>query len=215
MDLPFWALRLQYPKTVEAFCEDKPTAEVAPGQLRVEYTFGERFVRTSSSESFETRISTEIPEVKLTWYDGGLKPAILKEKGLPDWGAGVLFIGDEGMLLADYGRRMLFPEEKFADYQAPEPTIPNSVGHYREWINACKGLTPDMQPFRTYQGAIVLRPTTCSFLYSGLLAETVLLGAVAFRVGKKLEWNAINMKATNAPEADQYLSRPYRKGWEV
>ena len=58
-------------------------------------------------------------------------------------------------------------------------------------------------------------PTTCNFGYSGPLDETVLLGAVAFRVGKKLEWDARNMKATNAPEADKYLSRTYRKGWEV
>ena len=103
------------------------------------------------------------------------------------------------MLIADYTKRMLFPQDKFADYQAPEKRIPDSVGHHQEWINACKTGSP----------------TTCNFTYSGLLAETVLLGAVAYRTGKKLDWDAANMKATNCPEADQYLSRTYRKGWEV
>lgn len=184
MDLPFWALGLRRPTTVEAFSEEEPTAEVAPGQLRVEYTFAETERR---------------PGVTLNWYDGGLKPAILKEKGLPEWGAGVVFVGDDGLLMADYGQRVLFPEEKFADYKAPEKTIPDSVGHHEEWINACKTGSR----------------TTCSFRYSGRLAETVLLGSVAFRTQTKLEWDAENMKATNCPEADQYLSRVYRKGWEV
>jgi hypothetical protein len=139
------------------------------------------------------------PEIKLTWYDGGLQPPLIKEKGLPSWGAGTLFVGEEGMLMADYGQRKLYPEDKFADYKAPEKTIPDSVGHHQEWINACKDGSR----------------TTCNFGYSGPLAETVLLGAVAFRTGKKLEWDAQNMKATNCPEADQYLSRTYRKGWEV
>ncbi len=184
MDLPFWALRLRRPKTIEAFSEEKPTAEVAPKQLRVEYTFAETRRR---------------PAVTLNWYDGGLKPAILKEKGLPEWGNGVVFVGEEGQLMADYGQRVLFPEEKFANYEAPAKTIADSVGHHQEWINACKTGSP----------------TTCNFGYSGVLAETVLLGSVAFRTGKKLEWDAENMKATNCPEADKYLSRAYRKGWEV
>ena len=193
MDLPYWALGIHLPKTVEAFCETAPTPEVAPVRLRVEYTYfrSEEELRRSGRLSWEGT---------LNWYDGGLKPAILREKNLPDWGNGVLFVGDEGMLMADYNQRALFPQEKFADYQAPEQTIPNSVGHHREWINACQAGTQD---------------TTCNFNYSGRLAEAVLLGAVAFRSGKKLEWDAGTMKATNVPEADKFLSREYRKGWEV
>jgi predicted dehydrogenase len=188
LDLSYWALGLQYPTTVEAFSEEKPAPEVAPKQLRVEYTFPAR-----------NGLTFALPAITINWYDGGLKPALIKEKGLPEWGAGTLFVGEEGLLMADYNQRMLFPEDKFADYKAPEQTIPKSVGHHREWINACKTGSP----------------ATCNFAYSGPLAETVLLGAVAFRTGKKLEWDAANMKATNCPEADQYLRRSYRKGWEV
>jgi predicted dehydrogenase len=181
MDLSYWALGLLLPSTVEAFCATEPTPEVAPVELRVEYTFAN-------------------PAITLNWYDGGRLPPLIKEKGLPEWGAGTLFVGEEGMLMADYGQRVLFPQEKFADYKAPEKTIPDSVGHHQEWINACKAGTQD---------------TTCNFGYSVRLAEAVVLGTVAFRTGKKLQWDAARMKATNCPEADQYLSRTYRKGWEV
>ena len=193
MDLPYWALNIRLPKTVEAFCETAPTPEVAPAQLRVEYTY----FHTEEELQQLGRLSWE---GTLNWYDGGLKPAILREKNLPDWGNGVLFVGDEGMLMADYNQRVLFPQEKFADYQPPEQSIPRSVGHHREWINACLAGNQD---------------TTCNFDYSGVLAESVLLGAVAFRTGKKLEWDAGTMKAANAPEAEKFLSREYRKGWEV
>ena len=193
MDLPYWALDIHLPKTVEAFCETAPTPEVAPAQLRVEYTY----FHTEEELQKLGRLSWE---GTLNWYDGGLKPAILREKNLPDWGNGVLFVGDEGMLMADYNQRVLFPQEKFADYQPPEQTIPRSVGHHREWLNACLAGTQD---------------TTCNFDYSGTLAEAVLLGVAAFRSGKKLEWDAAAMKATNVPEAEKFLSREYRKGWEV
>ncbi|MDP7206943.1 MAG: AMP-binding protein, partial [Pirellulaceae bacterium] len=96
-------------------------------------------------------------------------------------GSGVMFIGTEGMMFADYGSYRLFPAEKFTGFKAPEPTIPKSIGHHAEWIKACKEGTP----------------TTCNFDYSGALSEAVLLGNVAFRAGKPLEWDAENLKATN------------------
>ncbi len=140
-----------------------------------------------------------MPPVKFTWYDGTNRPALLKQKGLPEWGSGVLFVGTEGMLLADYGRRQLYPEAKFADYQAPEPTIPDSIGHHQEWIVACKTGSP----------------TTCNFDYSGALSEAVLLGNVAYRAGAKLQWDPKSLKATNCPKADPYIRRPYREGWTL
>ena len=183
MDLPFWALDLRYPTSVEA--EGPPVdAETAPLALVVRYEFPAR---------------GEKPPVKFTWYDGTNRPAILADRKLPAWGAGVLFVGKEGMLLADYGRRQLYPEDKFAGYQPPEPTIPPSLGHHNEWIEACKTGSP----------------TTCNFDYSGALSEAVLLGNVAYRVGQKLQWDAAALKATNCPEADAFLRRTYREGWTL
>ena len=103
------------------------------------------------------------------------------------------------MLLVSYPKRMLWPESKFADLQAPEPTIPDSIGHHQEWIRACK----------------TGEPTTCNFDYSGAVTETVLLGNIAYRVGQKLQWDPENLKFPNCPEAEQYLQREYREGWTL
>ena len=188
MDLPFWALNLRYPTTVEA--EGPPVnPETVPPWLTVRYEFPAR---------------GDLPPVKLTWYDGKKKPPLLKEKNV-QWSrgiyfvGGVLFVGTEGMLVADYTRRELYPKQKFADFQPPEPTIRKSIGHKQEWVAACKTGSP----------------TTCSFDYSGPLTETVLLGNAAYRVGKKLHWDAARLKATNCPEADQFIRREYRKGWTL
>ena len=111
----------------------------------------------------------------------------------------MLFIGDKGMLQADYGRNLLLPESDFKDYKRPEPTIPASIGHHNEWIEACKTGSP----------------TTCNFGYSGALTEAVLLGNVSYRAGRKLDWDAKALKATNCPEADRYIRREYRAGWTL
>jgi len=182
-DLAFWALDLKYPTSVEAEGPE-PHPESTPPWLIVRYEFPAR---------------NDLPPVRLTWYDGGKRPPIQGEAKLPDWGSGVLFVGEKGMLLADYGRRMLWPEEKFADLQPPPQTIPPSVGHHQEWIQACK-----------------TRGTTmCRFEYSGPLTEAALLGTVAFRVGQKIHWDAVNLKAVNCPEADPWINKPYREGWRL
>ena len=92
---------------------------------------------------------------------------------------------------------MLLPESKFADFTAPAQTIPNSIGHHAEWLQACR------------TGA----PTTCNFAYAGGLTESVLLGNVAYRVGRPIKWDAPNMRALDAPEAAPYVSTPAREGW--
>jgi len=183
MDLPFWALRLRYPTTIEAEAGVLPHPETTAPSLTVRYEFPAR---------------GDLPPVTLTWRNGsGNIPPIAKEQNVPNWKAAVLFVGAEGMLLADYGRRLLLPESKFADSQPPEPTIAKSVGHHREWVEACKtGNT-----------------TTCNFDYSGPLTETVLLGNVSYRVQSKLDWDAASLKATNCPEADKYIRREYREAW--
>ena len=183
MDLPFWALDLRHPTTVEA--EGPPVhKETTPVGLKVRYEFP---------------ASKGRGPVSLTWYDGSTKPAILAEHKLPAWGLGVLFVGEKGMLQADYGRRLLFPEADFKDFTPPTPSIAKSIGHHAEWIAACK------------DG----RPTTCNFDYSGALTEAVLLGNVAYRTGRKIEWDAARLKATNCPEAEAFLRREYRAGWTL
>jgi hypothetical protein len=103
------------------------------------------------------------------------------------------------MLLADYEKHLLLPEKDFAGFKRPEPTIPRSIGHHAEWIQAAK----------------TGQPTTCPFEYSGWLTESNHLGNVAYRAGKKLEWDPVALRATNAPEADRFIRREYRKGWTL
>ena len=186
-DLPFWALKLRHPTTVESE-GPPPDAEAVPLWLIVRYEFPPR---------------GDLPAVKLTWYHGGRQPAMLKDLLAPKdrkrWGSGVLFVGAKGMLLANYNARMLLPKEKFAGFQPPKPTIPPSIGHHREWIVACK------------TGG----QTTCNFDYSGTLSEAVLLGNAAFRAGEKLQWDAQDLKATNTDKAAPYIRREYRKGWTL
>jgi len=142
----------------------------------------------------------DLPPVELTWYDGNKRPQLPKEVNPSGWSKGVVFVGADGMLLADYTRHELHPEGKYADFQPPPQTIPHSIGSYhQEWIAACKGGS---------------RPL-CNFDYSGPLTETVLLGTVACRTGQKLEWDAENLKVTNCPEANEYIQREYRKGWTL
>ncbi len=181
VDLPFWALGLRAPVEVEA--EGPPRefqTEMAPLWLRVKYQF-----------------PGEAGPVNLTWYDGEQKPAVLAEHDLPEWNLGVLFIGTDGMLQADYNRRILYPDAKFAGFKEPEPWIEKSLGHHTEWLHAIK------------TGG----DTMCNFEYSGRLSEAVQLGAIAYRTGRKLEWNAAKMEFPGDAEANKLLETEYRQGW--
>jgi hypothetical protein len=125
-DLPFWALKLRDPLTIEAE-GPPPHAEIAPASMLARYTYGAR---------------GEMPPVTVTWHQGTKKPAQFTEGKIPPWGMAILFVGDKGMLLSDYSKHLLLPEEKFADFKRPEPFIPKSPGHFEEWLNACKTGAP-------------------------------------------------------------------------
>jgi predicted dehydrogenase len=189
MDLPFWALDLRYPTSVSAEGPDVHPVG-CPNWCKATYEFPAR---------------GDQPALKFYWSDGGKHFDIVANtndhsgKPLSSWGLGILFIGDKGMLVADYGRRQLLPQDKFAEFQAPTPSIEKSVGHWQEWVNACKTGSP----------------TLCNFDYSGALTETVLLGTVAYRSGVKVEWDAENLKPRNAPEAEQFVTKQYRPGFGV
>jgi predicted dehydrogenase len=187
LDLPFWALDLKHPTSVES--EGPPVnPEGTPTWMMARWTFPAR---------------GDLPPVNMTWHHGGKRPGIWKEANLPDWPIAVLFVGSDGMLITEIERIPprfeLHPKEKFADFAPPARTIPRSIGHANEWLLACK----------------TGKPTTCGFDYSGPLTETVLLGNVAYRTGERLEWDAENLKATNCPEADQFIRRECRSGWSL
>jgi predicted dehydrogenase len=182
MDLPHWALGLTYPTSVEA---EGPAvdAEVCPAWLKVNYQYA---------------ATAERPGVHLTWYHGDKRPDEMAQGKIPKRGAGTLYVGERGMLVADYGRHQLLPEADFKDFVPPAKSIPKSIGHHAEWIRAAKD-----------GGA-----TTCNFAYAGALTQTVLLGNVAYRLGKKLEWDPAALKVTNV-DASHLITREYRKGWEM
>jgi predicted dehydrogenase len=183
-DLPFWALKLRHPTSVHAEGTPHPAdPEGAAQWLIVHYEFPAR---------------DDLPPVKLTWYDGGKRPKHFKDQNLPSWGDGVLFVGEKGMLLADYGNHKLLPEKDFDGFKPPKPFIKDSIGHHKEWVEACK------------TGG----QTTCNFQYSGALTEAVLLGNVSYRCGKPFSWDAKNLRASE-PEAGRYIQHQYRKGWTL
>ncbi len=182
LDLAFWALELRHPTSIETEGA-KAHPESTPRPMTVRWQFPARGER---------------PPVTLTWDHGRKRPPFWKKHNLPDWPWGV-FVGSRGMLLANYGQHSLWPESRFSDFERPERSIPDSIGHHKEWITACK------------TGSA----TTCNFDYAGTVTETILLGNVAHRCGKKIVWDAENQKIPNAPDAEQFLQREYRPGWTL
>ncbi|MDA0833507.1 MAG: Gfo/Idh/MocA family oxidoreductase [Planctomycetota bacterium] len=182
VDLPVWALNLTLPEVITAegsknYEGDNDT----PSKLKVEYEFPARGL---------------LPAVHMTWHHGGGMPDGAEEYGK---GSAVLFEGEDGRLLADYGTRKVFmntgKEEK-----AIAQTIPDSIGHHKEWIESIKTGSRTMSPFT----------------YGVILTEIGHLGNVSYRAGqKRLEWDADAMQAPNCPEADQFIKREYREGWTL
>ncbi|OHB71428.1 MAG: oxidoreductase [Planctomycetes bacterium RBG_13_63_9] len=185
IDLPFWALKLRQPTTIEAQGDPTPASPSTNAKWMI--------IR------WEHPATDDRPAVTLTWSDGIKRPESPEGHDLSKWGLGVLFKGDRGMLLADYDRHILLPEAQFKDFERPQPWIKPSLGHYREWIDACK----------------TGEPTLCNFDYCGMLIEHNLLGNVAYRAGEKLQWDPEALKATNCPQAEQYIRREYREGWTL
>jgi predicted dehydrogenase len=182
-DLPFWALKLKAPKTIEGF-GPPPHPEIAPASMHVTYEYDAR---------------GDMPPVRLSWYQGDDKPEAFTSGAIPKWSDGMLFIGSKGMILANHQKHTLLPEKDYKDFQRPEPFLAKSPGHWNEWVNACKTGSPTMSNFE----------------YAGWLTEANHLGNVAYRAGKKLTWDPDRLVATNAPEAEPFIRRDYRKGWSL
>ena len=186
MDMAYWGLDLKLPTTCKAEGSEQ-NSDTLPIWLTAEWDHPANDWR---------------PAVKAYWYDGGKKPGMPSEAfDREKLFKGALFKGDKGWLLADYDFRMLMLRGDITHYKSPktDELIPPSIGHHKEWIVACK----------------TDKKTLCNFDYSGALVEANMLALVAYRVGKALDWDARNMKATNCPEADQYIRKTYREGWRL
>lgn len=187
MNLPFMALRLGAPSAVSADIEGgKVHADTPPVGCTVTYEFPAR---------------QGLPACRLFWYERRRPPQALLQ-GVVAGGSGCLIVGNKGTMYSasDYGSTYrLLPEAAFREYRAPSPTLPRSPGHHAEWIRACKGGAPAMSNFVDY---------------SGQLAETVLLGNLAIRLGRRIVWDTAKLQAIDVPAAAQYVRRQYRKGWE-
>jgi predicted dehydrogenase len=187
-DTIFRVLKLEAPETIEgssseAFPETYPKASV------IHFAFPKRGT---------------MPPVKVTWYDGGLRPP--RPEGLDEnrklAAEGLLFVGEQGSILCGFtgDNPTLLPESRRKAYELPPKTLPRSIGHDREWIDACKG-------GRNAPGA--------GFGFSGLVTETILLGNVALRTGERLLWDRANLKATNTQAAQPFIRPEYRQGWAL
>lgn len=187
-DPVFRALKLKYPASVQAV-STLVNDETYPLGSMVTYDFPAR---------------EDMPPVRLTWYDGGLRPPRIPgiEEGVQLGAGGTLYRGSNGMILGNE----IFPLPVRESYERPEPYIPSSPGHREEWINACKGGDP----------------AGSNFDWSGPLTETVLLGNIALRpeLREKLSYQTLDFDPDgfgfpDMPEANQFLHYEYRKGWDL
>ena len=188
MDLAWNAIDAKLPTSAEAKGEPF-NAEVTPVEMEA---------------TFEHPANDWRPAIKVSWYQGGAMPRAPREYvDLKKIGHGVMFKGSQGFLICDFDSRILLPFGNKADmtyYQrrTPEQVLP-PLGHFtKDWTNAAKGNLK----------------TACDFDYSGNLIEQNLLAHVAYRVGKKFEYDGAK-GTTNLPEANALLKRQYRPGWTL
>jgi hypothetical protein len=195
-DTLFRVLKLEAPAAIEASSTDRYD-ETYPVASIIRYEFPAR---------------GNMPAVRYSWYDGGLKPPRPEEleEGRPfrgegeDMDEGLLFVGDSGKILCAFNgaHPKLIPQSKMDSYKQPPKTLPRSPGNEREWLDACKG--SKVKPGGNFE-------------FEGMVTETLLLGNVAARTGQRLLWDRANMKVadTNSDFTQKYISPERRKGWEL
>ena len=166
-------------------------------------------IETPETESYSSIVSWEFPSrpsqppLTMHWYDGGMRPHRPREldskTAMPR--EGLLFIGEKGKMLTGYygGKVRLLPEKSFRDFQPPPKTLARTIGHYKEWIEACK------------EG----KPANCNFEFASRMTEVAQLGTLAARAGRLLEWDHDRMVISNDAEANRWVNPPYRKGWSL
>ncbi len=189
LDPAFWALKLDQCDnfSVEA-SSSGATEEACPAASLVYFNFPAR--------------AGMVP-LQITWYEGGLmppRPEVL-EAGRNMQTNGILYVGTKGSILGGGWSKSprIIPETKMRAYKRPPKTLPRVKGHHRDWLDACRG-----------KGA-----ASNNFDYSGPLTEFTLMGNVALRAGKKLEFDWKNMKVTNDTQANKFVKPEYRQGWNI
>ncbi|MHB8862964.1 MAG: Gfo/Idh/MocA family protein [Pirellulaceae bacterium] len=181
-------LELGVPHSVEVIATSGANRETYPAWATLRFEFPAR---------------GPLPPVTMYWYDGGKQPPAALIGGQELAKNGAILVGQLGTMYsiewtgADWH---LLPEENFRDLQPPAASMPRSNGHHNEWITACQGGPPAF----------------CNFVDFGApLTEVMLLGNLAIRTGKKIEWDAQAMQVRGLPAADALLRREYRQGWEL
>lgn len=206
LDGVFWALKLQSPTRVDASSAN--VWRMSLGKQWGEFTRSDETYPVGSVVTLYFPARGDMPPVKVVWYDGGLKPPRPEElepgREIGDGGGGSLFIGDKGKMIAGTygGSPRIIPESAMRAYQRPPKTIKRVKdgmdGHEKDWILACKeGTLP-----------------SSNFDMAGPLTEACLLGSLAVRLNRPLDWDGVNMKITNDEEANQYVHRQNRPGWD-
>ncbi len=143
-------------------------------------------------------------ELDLFWYDGGMRPRLPQEierHEIEMGQEGILFVGDGGSILADFhgGNPRLFAGGKSEALPLNEVSAQERGSGLDLWIRGCQGKTP----------------SPGNFLNAESITDTVNLGTVALRAGKKVVFDSNAIMITNPSGANQYLYRDYRKGWEL
>ena len=190
LDSVFWALKLGAPTSAELLRKEGGNDEIHPDVAVVRFEFPAR---------------GGMPPVTVNWYQGmePQRPEDLEEgRQMGDSEGGMILKGETGKIMhGTYAGTVSFiPESKMETYQQPPQSLHRiGMSHEQHWIQCCK----------------TGRRASSDFRYSGPLTEFVLLGNIAIRLGGKIEWDAENMKAIGRPEADEWIRRPYREGWEL
>ncbi len=188
LDAATWALQLSAPRSIEASAAGTWNQEIAPHGSLIRYQFD-----AMGHQS----------KVDVYWYDGGLKPPrhewLEADFELPR--RGVLFVGTRGLLFCHGagGAMRVFPATRDEQPTLPPPSLVRSQGHHRDWLLACKGGPP----------------ASANFEYGARLTEIALLGVLALRSGRSIDWDAEKMQARGFPEAEALLREPIRTGWEL
>ncbi|HEY5061801.1 MAG TPA: Gfo/Idh/MocA family oxidoreductase [Gemmatimonadaceae bacterium] len=210
IDQAYWSLGLTYPTSIEATSSLWGTESVPPPAGSPP---GTRPASKPVSYPMASTVHYQFPAVgsraavKLNWYDGGLFPP--RPDGLPDEvkldsEGGGIFVGDKGILIHNtYGENpRLFPMSVAQTGAEVPQTLPRiAESHQMNWVRACKGETQASSPFE----------------YGAALNETMVLGVAALRAGqgRKVVYDGEKMQFTNAPDANQFLTREYRAGWAL